>query len=321
MEKIIQLIKERQNFVLSGHIGPDGDCIGSCFGLAFALEQLGKNVTVVLEPYPQIYDIIPGKEFLYTGDLAALDVDVFIALDCADVGRLGIAQPLFKRAKRTICIDHHKTNTGFAHRNLIEAEASSTSEIVYRIVEQLVKPTAEIATAIYAGIVSDTGGFKYSATAPSTLEITAKLISTGIPFTEIYNEMLFTHSFAAGKARGIALGNARQAMDGRITYSHVTQEEMASVGATVSDMEGNVEYLLTTRGTISSFFAYEKKTPGQVKISFRSHGPDVSNVAIAMGGGGHQLAAAGTVEEKLEAVVQQALQLLEKEIADYDMRT
>jgi len=321
MDKIIQLIRERQNFVLSGHTGPDGDCIGSCFGLAFALEMLGKNVTVVLEPYPKKYNIIPGHGFLYSGDLTTLDVDVFIALDCADVDRLGFAKPLFNRAKRTACIDHHKTNIGFAHRNLVEPGTSSTSEIVYRLVEKLVKPTAEIASAIYAGIVSDTGGFKYNSTATSTLEITAKLMQMGIPFTEIYNEVLHKHTFAAGKAKGIVLNNSKQTMEGRITYSHITREEIESVGASTADMEGNVEYLLTTNGTDVSAFIYEKKTPGQVKLSFRSLGPDVSNVAIAMGGGGHQLAAAGTTTGELNAIIQQALQLLEKEIMEYDRRT
>lgn len=321
MDDILRIIHENETFVLSGHIGPDGDCIGACMGLAFALDILGKNVTVVLEPYPEKYNIIPGQHFLNTYDLNNINVDTFIALDCADANRLGSSKKLFERAKTTICIDHHKTNLGFAQFNLIEANASSTCEIVYCIIEKFVKPTIEIATAIYAGIISDTGGFKYNTTNISTLEITSKLIGMNLPFTKIYNEVLHSHTFTAVRAKGVVMQNAKQSMGGRITYSYVSKEEMESVDAVYSDMEGNVEYLLATSGTDVAAVIFEKKYGNEVKVSFRSCGPDVSNVASKLGGGGHQLAAAGTVNGNLEEVVKRTLQLIEEEIAEYDRRT
>jgi len=312
MEQIIQLICDNTSFVLAGHISPDGDAIGSCFGLAFALEKLGKDVTVVLDPYPKKYNILPGSKFLYKGSLDQLNVDVFIALDCADVNRLGSGQSLFHRAKHTVCIDHHKSNTGFAEFNYIEPHASSTSELVFRLVEKLVTPCADIATVIYAGMVDDTGGFKYSSTAKSTMEIAAQLMDMGIPFTEIYNEVLHSHSFAAGKAKGIALQNAMQTPDKRIVYSYITREEIAAIGASASsDMEGIVEYLLNTGGAEVAVFAYEKQKDG-CKISLRSHGIDVGIAAEAMGGGGHRLAAGCASALPAKEALEQVLDLLEK---------
>jgi len=321
MNNILQAINERSSFVISGHTGPDGDCIGACYGLAFALEMLGKNVTVVLEPYPQKYNIIPGHKFFNTQPVDELEVDVLIALDCADVSRLGPGLSLFDRAKLTICIDHHKTNIGFAQLNYIRPNASSTCEIVFGFIEQLVQPNVEIATAIYAGMVCDTGGFKYNATAKSTMEITARLMEIGIPFTDIYDQVLHIHSFEAAKAKGIILANAKQTLGGRVTYSYITREELEDTGAEVSDLDGVVEYLRDTRGTDVAALIYEKQIPKQFKMSLRSRGPDVSAVATAMGGGGHVLAAACTTYGEIESIIAQALQLIEKEIIDYDRRS
>lgn len=324
MEKIISLIHEAQNFILTGHTSPDGDSIGSCFGLAFALAHLGKDVTVVLEPYPQKYHIIPGRQFLHQGSVDKLiggKPYVLIALDTAEMSRLGVSQCLFPHATHTVCIDHHKTNTGFAELNHIQPDASSTSEMVYYLIEKLAPLTQDIAAAIYAGIVCDTGGFKYHATSPSTFEVAEKLIATGIPFTHIYNEVYHMHSFGATKAKGIVLNNAKQALDGRITYAHISRAELEQAGASTPDLDGFVEYLLTTRGSLVALLVYETKSKAHVKASFRSHGIDVAKVANAMGGGGHQLASATTVKGTLAAVMAQALDLLKEEILSVDRRS
>ena len=318
MDQIIQLIQEHTNFVIVGHTSPDEDAIGSCFGLAFALHELGKSVSVVLEPFPQKYNFIPGSQFLYTGDLDDLNINVLIALDCADENRLGPGQSLFARAKYTVCIDHHKTNTGFGQFNHIEPETASTSEIVFRLIEKLMIPSYEIACAIYAGMVGDTGGFKYDSTNRSTLEIAATLMEMGIPFTKIYSDVMHTHSFAAAKALAIILQNA--VLHRRIAYSYISCEARESVGADLADLNGAVEYLVNTTGAEVSVFVYEKEA-GQAKLSFRSQGPDVGAVAVALGGGGHRLAAGATFCGSIEDALSKSLRLLEKELIEYDRRT
>jgi len=316
MQNIVQLIHTNKNFVIAGHTSPDGDAIGSCFGLAFALEKLGKNVSVALEPYPQRYSILPGNKFLIKEP--SDNIDVFIALDSADAYRLGSAKSLLQKAKHSVCIDHHKTNPGFADVNYIEPQASSTSEVVFKLIEQLLKPEdicESIATNIYAGMICDTGGFKYSATAPSTLQIAARLVATGIPFTHLYNELLHSHTFAAGKAKGIVLQNATSSHGGRVVSAIITREELVSVGADSADLDGIVEYLLNTSGAEMSALVYQKTTgpENEVKISLRSHGPDVGNVAAKLGGGGHQMAAGATTTGVPAEVLAQTLLYMEQE--------
>ncbi|MCL1843988.1 MAG: bifunctional oligoribonuclease/PAP phosphatase NrnA [Defluviitaleaceae bacterium] len=317
MEKIIELINRRENFILAGHTGPDGDAIGSCFALAFALEKLGKNVQVVLESFAQKYKIIPGNRFLFSGDLSAVRPDVFIALDCADPERLGISRPLFDCAETTVCIDHHETNPGFAMYNYIEPDASSTSEMVLRVIEKLTQPTDEIAAAVYAGLVSDTGGFRYNATAISTMETAARLMDMGIPFTQIYNELMHRHRFAAGKAAGIALGNSARTRNKKIVYSFITREMLKSVDADLSDLDGVVEYLMGTRKALAAIFVYEKSETN-AKVSLRSQGPNMGRVAKELGGGGHVLAAGATVTGTIQEVLERALALTTREVEAYE---
>ena len=387
MEQIVEILKSRDKFVIAGHIGPDGDTIGSCLGLAMALGKLGKEAVVVLEPTAPKYQIIPGREYLYHGASEALAVDVFIAMDCGDLERLGAAQALFDRAVTTVCIDHHETNTGFAEYNFIDPDASSTAEMVFKVIEALTDVDADIATAIYSGIVGDTGGFRFMSTGRSTMEVAARLMETGIPFTDIYSEMLLKHSFEAAKAFGLALGAAQQAMGGRIVYTYMTREMLASVGAESSDMDTLVEYLMNTRGADVALFLYERVSkaaaegspdgietasarllvaggvdlkqendaavdcdttedaigsaldceasgnamgdavncnatgkasacaaPRKIKVSMRSRGLHVGNIAASLGGGGHRLAAGCTMVGTLDDVMQQVLELLEKEL-------
>ncbi|MCL2373232.1 MAG: tRNA pseudouridine(55) synthase TruB [Defluviitaleaceae bacterium] len=318
MNELVRLIHDNDNFVLAGHVSPDGDAIGSCFGLALALDKLGKKVQVVLEPFSAKYNVIPGRELLYGGALDALDAQVFIALDVADFARLGNVGQVFQRAKHTVCVDHHETNSGFAEHNYIDPGASSTAEMTFRIIEKLIEPDERIAAAIYAGIVSDTGGFRYRSTKSSTLEVAGRLMDFGIPFGEIYNELMFSHRFAAAKAFGLVLSNAQRAMGGRIVYSYVTRDVLAEIGADYTDLDGIVEYLRDTDGAEVSCFINERHTYGEVKVSMRSRGADVSRVAATLGGGGHQLAAGVTVAGEISDIIPDILARIEREVLQYD---
>jgi len=325
VEQIIKLLREESNFIIASHIGPDGDAIGSAYGLAMALNKLGKKVTVMLEQYPTKYNIVPGREFLYNFK-EPLENDVFIALDCADTERLGFTQPFFRKAKITVCIDHHATNPGFADHNLLDPSASSTSEMVLAIIESLTEIDKEIATAIYTGIVTDTGGFKYSNTSRSTLEAAARLIETGIPFTEIYNEVMHKHSFEASTALALALGASKQAFDGKLVYTCLTREMLTQAGADSAEMDNVVEYLMSTKDAEASLFLYERhqskkteETPQdpappkegerKIKVSMRSKNLDIGKIAAELGGGGHRMAAGCTLVGTMEGVLEQVLEI------------
>ena len=330
MEQITNLLRENDNFVIASHIGPDGDAIGSSFGLAMALHKLGKNVKVMLESYPTKYNIVPGKEFLFTYN-EPLENNVFIALDCADTERLGFTQPFFRKAKTTICIDHHATNPGFAAFNWIDPAAAATSEMVLAVIESLVDLDQNIATAIYTGIVTDTGGFKYSNTSRFTMEAATRLMETGIPFTEIYNEVMHKHSFEASKALALALEASQQVFDGKLVYTCLTRQMLTQAGADSAEMDNVVEYLMSTKDAEAALFLYERhqskkaaETPevpvppkneaGKIKVSMRSKSLDIGKIAAKLGGGGHKMAAGCTLVGAMEDVLKQVINVFEEAI-------
>ena len=315
MNKIIDILTNCNEVTISGHINPDGDSIGSCFALALSLKKMGKKVNVLLDPYPSKYNIIPGRK-LWVPSLSE-PTEVFVAVDCASLDRLGSTKAVFDSAKLTVCIDHHLTNEGFADVNFIEPEASSTSEMIYTIVHKMVELDREIASAIYAGMVSDTGGFRYNATGRATMEIAAALMELGIPFTDIYNELMHMQRFAAKKTLGLALSNCEQYMDGRVVCTYITLEMLAEIGANPSDLDGVVEHLMSTRGAVIAVLIYEKTAYKKVKISLRSNGPNMGKIATDLGGGGHKMAAGadfiGTVEEAWASVKE----LIEEELLNH----
>ena len=308
MEQIVQIIKANTNFVLHGHVSPDGDAIGSCHGLAFALQKLGKKVAVMMDEYPQKFNIIPGQEF-YCKDID-FEVEVFIALDCADTMRLGSGLSLFNAARHTICIDHHASNKGFAHVNYIESHTSSTSEIVFNLVKKLTPLTKDMAAALYAGIICDTGGFKFSATSPATMHAAGELMATGIDFTNIYNRLMFMRTLPAAKAMAIVMQNAVVTEDGHVIYSHITTQMLQDVDATSKDLEGVIEHLLCTNDVLIAVFVCEKGDGKHSKISLRAHRHDVGGVAVKLGGGGHRLAAGATVADTVSVTLANALALV-----------
>ena len=316
MKEIRKTLLNNDRFLLAGHIGPDGDTIGSCFALGLALRQMGKQVWVMLEPFSSSLNIIPGKELLIDDSYTHNADTVCIALDCASPERLGETKKLFDESKFTICIDHHASNEGWAKYNLIESNTSSTAEMVYRILEPIIDINSDIATAIYAGMVTDTGGFRYNATAKSTMEIAAKLMEIGVPFTEVYSELMHMHKFLEGKALGTALYNSALMEGGKIVYAYVTAEMLKEFGAKSQNLEGTVEYLMGTRGALIAVLVYERSTVAEVKVSLRSKGPNVGSIAAKLGGGGHKLAAGATsfksVKETLDMALEYAIEELQE---------
>jgi phosphoesterase RecJ-like protein len=314
LQQIADILRGHKKFAIVGHISPDGDAIGACMGLALSLAKIGKNPVVLLEPYLSKYDVIPGRHFLWHEALDMLDAEVLIALDCADADRMGPARTLLDTVPVTICIDHHETNAGFARFNYIDKDASSSSEIIFDLVTLLAEMDVDIASAIYAGVVSDTGGFRFSATGKTTLVNSARMMEMGIPFTKIYSELMNQHSFDSAKALGVVIHNTRQALDGRITYSHATREDLAKVGVKPSDLDSTAEFLMNTRGTELALFIYEKDNAPEVKVSLRSHELHVGQFAARWGGGGHRLAAGCTLTDPINEILPKVLAALESEL-------
>lgn len=314
LEEIREILMSSNNILIAGHVNPDGDCIGACFGLGLALKKAGKQVWVSLEKYNKKFHVIPGNE-LVAECPAGITPGLFAALDCADKQRIGGAVEAFAKAPVTVCIDHHATNTGLADYNFIMPNASSTSELIYHLVQGITEIDKDIAGAIYAGIVYDTGGFRHGCTGSETYRIAGELLKTGIDFTTIYNELMYRHSYTETKIFTRALVNLTVRDDCPVVYSYVSREDLKETGATGQDLDGTVEYLLNIRGIEVSFFVYEKNNK-QVKVSFRSKGKNVGGIAAAFGGGGHHNAAGCTLDDSIDSAVAKVISILKREFVN-----
>ena len=309
-----ETIESSNSIAISGHASPDGDAIGACAALAMALRFLGKEVRVIMEDYPENFKTIPTQGLFVSEVKDEYIPDLYIALDCGDKARLGENTSLFDKALYTINIDHHVSNTYFAKKNYVDPEASSASEIIFQLLYGYAPIDVDIATAIYAGIVFDTGGFRHSSTTPVTMAIVSELMEYDFDFTVIYNSIFHSRSFEEGKILGVALLNLEKRFDGRCAITCITKkdlEELSVSGDGFSEISG---YLKGIQGVDVAVLVYEKKD-GLYKVSMRSDEPiNVAEVAVAFGGGGHKLASGCAIEGDADEVVEKILKEIKKQL-------
>lgn len=299
-----EILKGKRKVALGGHVRPDGDCVGSCMGLYLYLKEEYPQIDtdVYLEPVPESYRMIAGTDEVKSEIAAQEPYDLFICLDCGDEQRLGFSAPLFDAAKETLCIDHHVSNDAFADSNYIVPDASSTSELVYHLLdeEKITKPVAE---ALYMGIVHDTGVFQYSCTSPETMEIAASLMRKGINGSEIIDKTYYEKTYIQNQILGRALLESMLIMDKQCIVSVIRQRSMEFFQAEPSDLEGIVSQLRQTKGVEVAIFLHEMQ-PQLFKVSLRSKGKvDVSEIAKYFGGGGHVRAAGVTMKGSSHDVI------------------
>ena len=304
---IREICEGAERIGISGHIRPDGDCVGSCLGLALYLKKLfpEKKVEVFLEKPAEFFSCIKGFEDILPVERAAFArkaFDVFFALDCG-AGRMGEAEGLFAEAKETVNIDHHISNgAGIGKHNYVYPEASSTSELVYELIPEEMLD-ADIATALYIGMAHDTGVFRYSCTSPKTLQAAAKLIDFGIDFPKLIEETFFEKTYVQNQIMGRALLESMLIMDGRCIVSYIDKKTMDFYQVTGKDLEGIVSQLKLTKGVECAVFMYEMRTL-EYKVSLRStQRVDVAKVAELFGGGGHARAAGCTMNGTFHDVI------------------
>ena len=281
---------------ISGHIRPDGDCIGSCMGLYLYLkkELPEAEIRVFLEKPADIYGCISRIEDVDSAYGEQKNFDVFFALDSV-ADRLGKAQPYFENAKKRINIDHHISNAnGCGNVNYVDPQASSTSELVYRLIgnDGL---DQEIAKALYMGIAHDTGCFQYSCTTPETLRAAADLISYGFDFSRLIEETFFEKTYLQMQILGRALLESIRLMDDLCVVSVLNRKTLDFYGAGPQDLEGIVSQLRSIKGVECAIFLYETGAQ-EYKVSLRSSEKvNVAAIASYFGGGGHVRAAGCTM--------------------------
>lgn len=293
IEPFIQKIEHSKNIVIAGHISPDGDAISASLSLAMALEKMGKAPIVLLEECGDTFSYIKGYDKIYRDSYENLDdIDLFICADCGDIDRLGNVKAVFEKAKYTVNIDHHISNDSFADLNIVNPKSSSTSEIVFEIVNHIGALDIDIATALYTGIVFDTGGFKYNCTTKRTHQIAGELIEIGVDNHNIHSIVLSIHTLENSKLLAKAIENIY--IENDIILTTLSKEEIEKCQSTSKDTGAIVQYLLDTKGMNVSVFLCEKEE-NVLKASFRSKTIDVNKIANTFGGGGHMLASGATI--------------------------
>lgn len=298
------ILKGKKRVALGGHVRPDGDCVGSCMGLYHYLKEQYPEIgtDVYLEEVPEAYRMIKDTDEVKTQITDGDVYDLFICLDCGDMQRLGFSMPLFENAKETLCVDHHISNDAFADNNYVVPEASSTSELIYTLLDAE-KISCASAEALYMGIVHDTGVFQYSCTSPETMEIAADLMRKGINGSEIIDKTYFEKTYIQNQILGRALLESMLIMDKKCIVSVIRQKSMKFFQAKPSDLEGIVSRLRQTKGVEVAIFLHEI-SPQKFKVSLRSKGKvDVSEIAKYFGGGGHVRAAGVTMEGSSHDVI------------------
>lgn len=298
---------------ISGHIRPDGDCVGSTMGLYLYLKKNmpDLDVHIYLEKPQEIFHCISRIEDVECAKDVTASFDLFVCVDC-DKERLGDAKPLFESAKKTLNIDHHITNAGCGDFNYVVAEASSASELVYDVLDESLLDV-EIAKALYIGIIHDTGVLQYSNVSPKTLMTVAKLLPFGFDFTKIIDETFYEKTYLQTQILGRALLESFLLMEGRVSVSQVDKKMMEFYHVVPADLDGIVNQLRMIKGVDVAIFMYQLSTM-EYKVSLRSNGKvDVSKVTAFFGGGGHKRAAGATMEGSFHDVVNNLTKEIEKQ--------
>ncbi len=314
MSILLEEIQKAGTIAIGGHVRPDGDCIGSCMGLySYIIENIpDKRVQVFLEEIPDAFEYLNRKEAL-EGNTEKFDL--FVSLDCGSPDRLGEAEPVFHAAVRRVNIDHHISNTNFADVNHVEAEASSTCEVLCGLLD-MERIDYFSAQAFYTGIIHDTGVFKHSNTGLSTMEIAGKLMQKGIPYGKIIDESFYMKTYRQLQIMGRCLLESVRVMDGKVIFSVVSRRVMDFYEAKPSDLDGVIDEMRTTQGVEVAILLTEKDTI-EYKVSMRSNEfVDVSKIASFFGGGGHIRAAGCTIKGSAFDVINNITEHIEKQFND-----
>lgn len=309
---------------ISGHVRPDGDCVGACLGLWQYLVKClpSAKVQVYLEKPADIFAGIKGFGEIISDFSEEPAFDVFFVLDSVPE-RLGAAEKYFKAAKKTINIDHHISNTGGAQVNYIRPEIGSTSELIYDLID-LGQMDREMAEALYVGMIHDTGVFQYSNTTPATMEKAAKLISYGFDFPKLIAETFYQRTYVQAQVMGRALMESIRFLNGSCIVSAIEKKTMDFYNVGPKDLDGIVNQLRNIEGIDCAIFMYETATL-EYKVSMRSSEKvNVAEVAAYFGGGGHARAAGcnltGTFHDCVNNLSLHIEKALKKWEAEHDER-
>ncbi len=307
IEQVTDALRRASSIAVVGHVGPDGDALGSMVGLARAARAAGKEAVATFgEPFvvPHQLRFLDGEELAPVRAVPA-ELDLLVVVDCGDRARLGSAAELADRAGRVAVIDHHATNAGFGDVAWIDGTAAATAQMVYTVIRRLGWPIdRKTAEALYAGIVTDTGRFQYSATTPTTHAVAAELLDAGVAPDKIGQQLYEEAPFGYLRVAGAVLSRTKLEPDIDLVWSTLTMDDLAGAGIGYDKADGLIDLIrIAEEAQVAALL--RDLGDGRTKASLRSRGSvDVAAIAVGFGGGGHRNAAGFTAFEPIETVAQ-----------------
>jgi phosphoesterase RecJ-like protein len=309
----VRLLDGADPVVLTCHVNPDGDALGSMLGLAHALRARDPGRTVV-PSFSEPFDVpgslagLPGIDLLVPPAEVPSAPPLLVTFDAGSADRLGTLAPLVGTAGAVLVVDHHASNTRFGTAHLLDPAAAATAVLVEELVRRLGVPLdADVAACLYAGLVTDTGSFKFSATTADTHRLAARLLETGIRHDLLARQLLDTHPAGWLAMVGTAISRARlepAAAGGLgLIWTDTRLAELDAAGLAPDQAESVIE-LVRTAAEAEIAMVCKQAADGSWMVSMRSKGAlDVSAVAVSLGGGGHRFAAGFTSRIPLEETV------------------
>ncbi len=313
-ENLLASIRRAECILLCAHVSPDGDTIGSALALRGALIKMGKQAEVVCaDEVPQVLMFLSGAaDIRKPAQLKGKSFDLAIAVDVSDRHRLGDCAPLFFATRRTVQIDHHGTNPGYADINVVSAQASATGVLIYELIHSLgVSLDTDIATCLYTGIATDTGNFSFDNTTSDAFLVMGELMACGLPIAKLNRALFRERSREQVMVLARALSTLAFYHDGEITGMLLSQADLDACGARPEHAEAIVNYGIDITGVRMTFLARE--VDGGTKFSLRAvEGCNVAMLAARFGGGGHALASGCTMNAKLAEAAEIMVSAMEK---------
>lgn len=302
-EAIDALIRQRlgkaESILITGHLRPDGDAVGSLLGFGLALLEAGKDVQMVLpDGLPSVFRHLEGSDLVKTEIDGA--IDTFITVDCADFRR--VHDDLQFLGTPALNVDHHITNENYAELNLVEADSVSTTSILTAHLAAWGLPiTKAAAAALLTGLITDTLGFRTSNMNPTALRQAADLVEFGLDLPSLYYQAQISRSFKATRYWGAGLTALER--DGKIAWAELTIEDRRAVGYHGND-DADLINVLSAIEECPIVLIFVEQPQDRVKVSWRARGEswDVAQIAASFGGGGHRAAAGAMIEGSLDEV-------------------
>ena len=322
MDRIINQLLSSNHVLLASHTNPDGDAVGSTISMGLLLGATEKKITLYNESsIPAVYRFLPRVEMIENSINTVDDFDTAIILDCTSLQRIGTAASMVNDIPVIINIDHHISNSCFGNFQLIDTSASSTAEIIYRLIKEMgVAIDKAIATSIYTGILTDTGSFRFSNTNQAAFAICREMVERGVDPSDVARHVYGRYSLGRIKLLNLALDSIEIFHNGKLSIMTITQEMLNKTGTRAEDIDGLINYARRIEDVKIAALIHEKqngrhnlKDSGRYHVSLRSDGSvDVAAMAASFGGGGHISAAGFDVQSCLTDIKSDIANLAEK---------